>query len=154
MNLPSGGALGASRLRLARQSITESLLLSLLGGAIGCLFARILIRLFVSIAPEGIPRLDQASVDLRVLLFALAIACLSGILFGLAPVFHVPSAGISPWQNRSHHGTLLPAPLSRDRADRRFSNPACRRRTSPPQPLESRVGASGSRRPTGPLRAN
>ncbi len=84
--------LGASRLRLARQAITESLLLSLLGGAIGCLFAAILIRLFVSIAPEGIPRLDQASVDLRVLLFALAIACVSGVLFGLAPVFHAPSA--------------------------------------------------------------
>ncbi len=84
--------LGASRVRLARQAITESLLLSLLGGALGCLFATVLIRFFISIAPEGIPRLDQASVDLRVLLFALAISCFSGILFGLAPTLHSPAA--------------------------------------------------------------
>ncbi len=83
--------LGASRVRLVRQAITESLLLSLVGGAIGCLFAAILIRFFISIAPEGIPRLNQASVDLRVLLFALTIAGLSGMLFGLAPTLHSPA---------------------------------------------------------------
>ena len=87
-------ALGASRLRLARQAITESLLLSFVGGGVGCFLAVMLIRFFVSIAPEGIPRLDQASVDPRVLVFALGISCLSGILFGLAPMIH-PSAAES-----------------------------------------------------------
>jgi putative ABC transport system permease protein len=84
-------ALGASRPRLVRYALTESLLLSVLGGVIGCLLAGFLLRVFVSIAPEGIPRLNQASVDLRVLLFALGIALVSGILFGLAPALHTPA---------------------------------------------------------------
>ena len=84
-------ALGASRTRLARQALTESVLLGLLGGAAGCAFAYLLIRVFVSIAPEGIPRLEQASVDSRVLLFTLAVSLLAGILFGLAPALQQPA---------------------------------------------------------------
>lgn len=83
-------ALGASRIRLARQALTESLLLGLLGGVAGCAFAYLLIRVFVSIAPEGIPRLEQASVDFRVLLFTLAVSLLAGIFFGLAPALQQP----------------------------------------------------------------
>jgi putative ABC transport system permease protein len=84
-------ALGASRGRLARQALTESLLLGVLGGLAGCWFAQLLLRLFVSIAPEGIPRLEQASVDIRVLLFALGVSVLSGILFGLASALRRPT---------------------------------------------------------------
>jgi predicted permease len=84
-------ALGASRGRLARQALTESLLLGVLGGLTGCWFAQLLLRLFVSIAPEGIPRLEQASVDIRVLLFALGVSLLSGILFGLASALRRPA---------------------------------------------------------------
>ncbi len=85
-------ALGATRGRLARQALTESLLLGVLGGLAGCWFTQLLLRLFVSIAPEGIPRLEQATIDVRVLLFALGVSLLSGILFGLASALHRPAA--------------------------------------------------------------
>jgi putative ABC transport system permease protein len=78
-------ALGAGRGRLIRQVFTESVLLGLAGGGAGCALAFLLLRLFVAIAPEGIPRLNQAGIDMRVLLFTLAVSLASGILFGLAP---------------------------------------------------------------------
>ncbi|HEY6267362.1 MAG TPA: ABC transporter permease [Candidatus Acidoferrum sp.] len=84
-------ALGATRGRLARQSLTESLLLGVLGGLAGCWIAQLLLRLFVSIAPEGIPRLEQASIDIRVLLFALGVSLVSGVLFGLASALRPPA---------------------------------------------------------------
>jgi putative ABC transport system permease protein len=83
-------ALGASRLRLARQTLTESLLLAVLGCLSGCGLAYILLQLFVSIAPQGIVRLPQATLDLRVLAFCLAVSLLAGILFGVAPAFAKP----------------------------------------------------------------
>src|SRR5262249_49094529 len=85
-------ALGATKARLARQGLTESVLLGLFGGMAGCAVAYVLLALFVSIAPQGIPRLDQAQIDVRVLLFALCISLLSGIVFGLAPALRRPSA--------------------------------------------------------------
>ncbi|HKV62095.1 MAG TPA: ABC transporter permease [Candidatus Acidoferrum sp.] len=84
-------ALGATRGRLARQSLTESLLLGALGGLAGCWFAQGLLRLFVSIAPDGIPRLEQATIDIRVLLFALGVSLASSILFGLASALRRPA---------------------------------------------------------------
>jgi predicted permease len=84
-------AIGASRGRLVRQALTESLLLGVLGGLAGCWFAQLLLRLFVSIAPEGIPRLEQAAIDVRVLLFTLGVSILSGILFGLASALRRPA---------------------------------------------------------------
>ena len=84
-------ALGASRARLARQTLTESLLLALLGGIAGCGLAYLLLRVFISIAPEGIVRLRQASLDLRVLAFGLAVSLVSGVLFGMAPTFSEPT---------------------------------------------------------------
>ena len=85
-------ALGAGRARLVRQALTESLLLATAGGAAGCALAFLLLRVFVAIAPEGIPRLNQAAVDLRVLLFTLAASLFAGLLFGLAPAFEKPQA--------------------------------------------------------------
>jgi putative ABC transport system permease protein len=84
-------ALGASRGRLIRQSLTESLLLGLLGGAAGCFVAYGLLRWFISLAPDGIPRLQQASLDFRVVLFAFAVSLLSGLLFGIAPALRRPA---------------------------------------------------------------
>jgi len=83
-------ALGATRARLARQALTESLLLGVLGGLAGCGFALLLLRLFVSIAPEGIPRLEQATMDVRVFLFALGVSLASSMLFGLASALRRP----------------------------------------------------------------
>jgi putative ABC transport system permease protein len=84
-------ALGASRARLARQALTESGLLALLGGIAGCALAYALLRVFISIAPEGIVRLQQASLDLRVLVFGLGVSVISGILFGVGPSLRKPA---------------------------------------------------------------
>ena len=84
-------ALGASSARLARQNLTESLLLGIIGGTLGSWVAYSLLQLFESIAPEGIPHLLQAGLDQRVLVFTLVVSLLSGILFGLAPALKRPS---------------------------------------------------------------
>ncbi|SPF39109.1 conserved membrane hypothetical protein [Candidatus Sulfopaludibacter sp. SbA4] len=81
-------ALGASRSRLVRQTLTESLLLAVAGAVVGCSLASALLRFFIAIAPNGITRLDQASLDGRVLLFAVAVSVAAGLLFGLAPALH------------------------------------------------------------------
>ena len=83
-------ALGASRARLARQALTESGLLALSGGVAGCGLAYLLLRVFISIAPGGIARLQQASLDLRVLGFCLMVSVVSGILFGVGPSLRKP----------------------------------------------------------------
>ena len=78
-------ALGASRFRLVRLALTESLLVAVAGGAEGCGLAFVLLRGFQAIAPEGLPRIEEATVDVRVLLFSATAAVLSGIVFGLFP---------------------------------------------------------------------
>jgi putative ABC transport system permease protein len=83
-------ALGASRARLIRQTLTETMLLGVIGGAAGCLLAWMLLHIFISLAPNAIPRLDVAALDARVLLFAFAGSLLSGLLFGLVPAIERP----------------------------------------------------------------
>jgi predicted permease len=78
-------ALGASSGRLTRQMLTESVLLSGLGGSLGLLLAWWGVRFLVAMRPPGIPRIDEISLDPRVLAFTLAISCVTGILFGLTP---------------------------------------------------------------------
>jgi putative ABC transport system permease protein len=78
-------ALGATTSRLAQQALTESMVLSVIGGIAGCGFAWALLRVFVALAPVGLPRLNEATLDIRTLLFALAATIGSGLVFGLAP---------------------------------------------------------------------
>ena len=78
-------ALGASRLRLIRQALTESVLLALIGGTLGWLLAQWGVDLIVALSPEDLPRFDEISVDGRVLGFTLLVTCFSGLVFGLAP---------------------------------------------------------------------
>jgi predicted permease len=85
-------ALGASRARLVRQTLTESLLLSLGGAIAGLMLAFALLRAFVAIAPAGVPFLDRAGLDLRVAGFAVAVSLLCGILFGVFPALQTPQA--------------------------------------------------------------
>ena len=78
-------ALGASRFRVIRQLLTESLLLSIAGGAIGLLLSLWLTKLLISVSPPNSPRFDEIRPDTRVFLFTLGLAVLTGLVFGLAP---------------------------------------------------------------------
>jgi predicted permease len=81
------GALGARRGRLVGQLMTESLLLALTGGILGTLFGEASLFLVKQFGPGSIPRLHEADLDLRVLVFAFSVTLITGILFGLAPAF-------------------------------------------------------------------
>lgn len=80
-------ALGASRARLLRQVLVESLALALTGGAIGLAFAYAAVRVIVSRAPLDLPRLDEVHLDARVLLFTAAVSVCCGLLSGLLPAW-------------------------------------------------------------------
>src|SRR5581483_7241246 len=80
-------ALGASRARLVRQLLTESVLLTLVGGMLGVLIAVWATTAIVAIGPEGLPRVQDIGVDAAVFAFALAISMSSAVLFGLVPAF-------------------------------------------------------------------
>ncbi|MGC1685315.1 MAG: ABC transporter permease, partial [Candidatus Acidiferrales bacterium] len=83
--------LGASRGRLVRQTLTESVLLGFLGGAFGVVLAGWLLRIFIAIAPQGIPRLSESGLNLRVLVFAIGASAISALLFGIVPALRSPS---------------------------------------------------------------
>jgi putative ABC transport system permease protein len=78
-------AIGASRWRVVQQLLTESVLLSTLGGVVGLALAYLGIRLLVALSPPGIPRLDEAGIDYGILLFTMILALATGVLFGVAP---------------------------------------------------------------------
>ncbi len=78
-------ALGAGRMRLIGQMLTESVALSLVGGIAALALTKCLLMLLVSVRPKGLPRIDEVSIDPYVLGFALVISLITGLLFGLAP---------------------------------------------------------------------
>jgi putative ABC transport system permease protein len=105
-------ALGARRGRIIRQLLTESTLLSLVGGALGLLIAFWALSPLTSLLPKQVPRFTPIELNLQVLGFTFAIAVLTGIVFGLAPALRVSSAspqgalkegGRSGAVGREHH---------------------------------------------------
>jgi len=90
-------ALGASRIRLVRQLMTESLMLALMGGALGLLFAVWGKDLLAAALPNDSRAINiHVPIDLRVLAFTLAVSILTGFLFGLAPAFRATRVDLSP----------------------------------------------------------
>ena len=81
-------ALGASTARIGRQLLTESTMLALLGGVVGVLMTWAAIPLLRRASAVNVPRLDEVTIDARVLGFVLGVAVLTGVLFGLAPAMH------------------------------------------------------------------
>jgi len=88
-------ALGAGTGRLLRQFLTEGVVLSIAGGALGAAAAALGLRLLVATHPDSIPRSQGIGVDLTVLAFTLAIAVVTGVLFALAPMLHLRQASVS-----------------------------------------------------------
>ena len=101
-------ALGAGRTRLLSQLLTESLVLATCGGAFGCCLAFASLRLLLQLDPGNIPRLDEASIDPVVLLFATGVSMFTGLMCGLFPALLAsrcsPSVALTHFADRSVKG--------------------------------------------------
>ena len=88
-------ALGAGRGRLLRQFMTESLILSFAGAALGLVIAHAAVDALIRAYPNTLPRTSEVTVDPLVLLFTLAVAIVTGVLFGFAPIMHTRVKGLA-----------------------------------------------------------
>jgi putative ABC transport system permease protein len=87
-------AMGAGRARIVRQFVTESMVLAAVGGTLGLLIAYWGVYAIRTLVPDNIPRMDEVRVDPLVLGFTLGISLLTGLVFGLAPAWHVGRANL------------------------------------------------------------
>jgi len=104
-------ALGASRGRIAYELLAESVVLGLVGGAVGLVVAFGSVRALIALAPGNLPRLDDISIDATVLLFTFAISIAAGLLFGAIPVVKYAGAQVAA----GLHGGGRTSSASRDR---------------------------------------
>jgi predicted permease len=98
-------AMGASRARVIRQLLTESILLAGLGGALGVLFAWWGTKAVLGTLPGALPRASEVSLDSRVLLFTMALSLLAGIVFGLAPALKTSRVDLQQVLKESGRGS-------------------------------------------------
>jgi putative ABC transport system permease protein len=97
-------AIGASRWRVVRQLVTETLPLALLGGGLGVLIAWSGLRLFLGAAPPDFPRLQDVSIDLRVLSFTAIVALSTALGFAVLPALHASRTQATGWVRESSRG--------------------------------------------------
>ena len=99
-------ALGAGRFRIVRQFLIENMLLSALGGTLGVFVAAACLSAVRTLGPDSIPRLAESALSIPAFCFALAISCLSTIMFGLFPAFQASQLQLNDALKNSHsHGT-------------------------------------------------
>lgn len=108
-------ALGARRGRMVRQFLTESLLLALLGGALGLLLAQIGIRALVALAGADMPRVESITLDTAVVVFSLALSIITAVLFGTVPALHASVLNVSESLNDGGRGTAASGTIRRNR---------------------------------------
>jgi putative ABC transport system permease protein len=99
-------ALGASRARIVRQSLLESLLLSLAGGALGLIAAFVLLRWATVAMPPNLLPFTDFGIDRAVLLFAFGLSVITGLVFGIGPALHVARAHSAPLLRAGGRGTV------------------------------------------------
>ena len=87
-------ALGAERWNIIRQLLTESIVLSLIGGAIGLLLAYWSVRALVAVNPSNVPRVDELGLDANVLLFTVLVSVGTGVLFGVMPALQISKSDL------------------------------------------------------------
>jgi predicted permease len=98
-------ALGAGRARLVRQLLTESLILGFAGGLLGLALAYGGVDALRALAPANTPRMDEVQIDPLVLAFTFAVSLLTGLVFGLAPAWHVARTDLRESLNEAGRGT-------------------------------------------------
>jgi len=98
-------AVGASRWRIARQLLTESILVSMIGGAIGLFLAYWGVQLILYMSPDAIPRSREIGLDWTVLLFTVGVSFVTGILFGLIPAIQAGEVDVHETLKETGRGT-------------------------------------------------
>jgi putative ABC transport system permease protein len=109
-------ALGASRLRVLRLLLTESLLLSLVGGGLGLLLAVWGTGALMALTPDNIPRFNEVGVDARVFVFTLAVSLVTGIIFGLIPGINAGKPDLNEALKEGSRGSMGSAAGKRTRS--------------------------------------
>jgi putative ABC transport system permease protein len=100
-------AVGAGRMRLIRQMLTESAVLAIVAGIGGVIVARWGVTALLALAPPDLPRLDEVTVDLTALAFAMAISLAASVIFGLAPAWHVSRVDLADGLRQTGKGSSL-----------------------------------------------
>ncbi|HKP35724.1 MAG TPA: ABC transporter permease [Pyrinomonadaceae bacterium] len=98
-------AMGAGRWRIARQLLTESILLAVIGGGLGLLIARLTIKWILYMSPTAIPRSREITLDWKVLAFTLGVSLFTGILFGLVPALQSGDVDVNETLKEAGRGT-------------------------------------------------